>query len=115
MGRSLLLTCLSRWRGSTRRSRGMGLQRAPPSAPPTPPHEWGGAYFSLVFPAGGEVPGEAGGWGCSEPLRRLRRHLPLNGEEPISHFSFPLAGKYPAKPGGGAAASPSVGSADTSP
>src|SRR5205823_3470902 len=36
---------------------------APPSATPTPPHEWGGAA-----PA-------------AQPLRRLRRHLPMNGEE----------------------------------
>src|SRR5207302_9874920 len=31
------MTCLPRLRGSTRRSRGMGLQRAPPSAAPTLP------------------------------------------------------------------------------
>src|SRR5438067_2789669 len=45
---------------------------APPAPSAPPPHKWGGAFLYLL--KGGE------------PLRRLRRHLPMNGEEPFLHL-----------------------------
>src|SRR5216683_1240310 len=47
-------------------SRGTVIGSAPPSASPTPPHEWGGLVLH-------------------QPLRRLRRHLPMNGEDRTPH------------------------------
>src|SRR5216683_5696389 len=48
-------------------SRGTVTGSAPPSASPTPPHEWGGLVLD-------------------QPLRRLRRHLPMNGEDHSRHL-----------------------------
>src|SRR6266851_2160805 len=35
------------------------------------------------------------GEGCPQPLRRLRRHLPMNGEEPVRMPSAPPAASPP--------------------
>ncbi len=48
------------------RGRKVGLVAAPPSAAPTPPHEWGGQAAPTPSPSG------------------AARHLPINGEEDIT-------------------------------
>ena len=58
----------------------------------------------LSSPLGGKYPAKPGDGLLQMLLRRW-----------LDDLSSPLAGKYPAKPGDGAAASPSVGCADTSP
>src|SRR5437660_2088425 len=50
------------------RSATFGLHSAPPAASPPPPHKWGGATLRSGF---------------IQRLRRLRRHLPINGEEQL--------------------------------
>src|SRR5258708_7702085 len=53
------------------------LVSAPPAPSAPPPHKWGGQVLRSYW--------------C-RPLRRLRRHLPINGEDKyFSHSSSPLS------------------------
>src|SRR6266851_3547664 len=65
-----------------------GEDRAPPAPAAPPPHEWGGPALR-----------EWGGQNTPlQPLRRLRRHLPINGEDQLSVNGEDRAPPAPAAP-----------------
>src|SRR5438876_1201372 len=62
-----------------------GEEVASPAPSASPPHRWGRRSPSGAFGA------TSPSMGTAQPLRRLRRHLPMNGEEHTKNEAAPAA------------------------
>src|SRR6267143_2822950 len=93
--RAVAAACIAAWSEKPEAASTVCVAPPAPSAPP--PHEWGGVGRRLRAVASsstGSLPIGAK-TGFTQPLHRLRRHLPINGEELLPMNGEQLAGGQP--------------------